>query len=159
MEMMTMTNRERGSSDGRGKHNTLLGRWFKKEQSIPIVTSTLKEQMLQRGSIVSLFEDESYYLVFGVWKDNNKKWWMSPEGETGLTWPLTKSVTEKKSYRLKVRKMVGTKSTEGSLEVQYMANGRGGTLENVQDGLNVRKTYKIIKNLREVTTLHGAIDI
>lgn len=81
------------------------------------------------------------------------------KGETGLAWPLTKSVMEKKSYRLKVRKMVGTKSTEGSLEVQYMAHGRGGTLENVQDGLNVRKTYKIIKNLREVTTLHGAIDI
>ncbi len=97
---------------------------------------------------------------FGVWKDNNnKKWWISPEGETSLAWPLTKSVLEKNSYRLKVRKMVGTKSTEGSLEVQYMAHGRGGTLENVQDGLNVRKTYKIIKNLREVTTLLGVIDI
>ena len=55
--------------------------------------------------------------------------------------------------------MVGTKSTEGSLEVQYMTHGDGDMPGNVEDGSNVRKTYKIIKNLTEVTQLHGAIDI
>ena len=149
-----MTNRERGSVDGRGKYNTLLGRWFKKDPSIPLVMSTDKGKELQRGSIVSLNEDGSHYLVIGVWKNNNKKWWISPESDH-LLWPLTKAVIDKKSYRIKVRKMASTISPEGILEVKYMTLGIG----SVEDGINVHSTYKIIKNLAAIKILHGEIDI
>ena len=100
----------------------------------------------------------SHYLVIGVWKNNNNKWWISPEGDN-LKWPLTKTVIEKKSNRLKVRKMVSTISLQGILEVKYMNFGTGSILGNVEDGHNVRTTYKIIKNLEALKTLHGKIDV
>ena len=43
-----------------------------------------------------------------------------------------------------------------SLQMSY---GDGSTVGNVQDGFNVRKAYKIIKDMRQVSALHGAIDI
>ena len=93
-----------------------------------------------------------------MWKNNNKKWWMSPEGYY-VDWPLAKKVSEKNLCRLKPRKVVRTKSSEGILEVKYMSHGDGSTVGNVKDGFNVRKVCKIIKNLRRVSTLHRTIDV
>ena len=66
---------------------------------------------------------------------------------------------DKKSYRIKVRKMTTTISPEGILEVRYMTLGIGRIPGNVKDGINVHSTYKIIKNLAAVTILHREIDI
>ena len=52
--------------------------------------------------------------------------------------------------------MVSTISPQGILEVKYM---NYGILRNVEDGHNVRTTYKIIKNLEALKTLHGKIDV
>ena len=139
MGMMKMTSRERDSIDSRGKHSTLLGIWLKKEPSITPVDSMINGNVLDRGSIVSLSEDESCYLVLGVWKNSNKKWWMSLEGDH-VAWSLTKTVIEKNLHRLKLKKMVGTKSAEGIMEVKHMSHGDGITVGNVQYGINGCKT-------------------
>ena len=67
--------------------------------------------------------------------------------------------TQRRNYRLKLRKVVGTKSAEGILEVKHTSHGDGSTVGNVKDGFNVRKVCKIIKNLRRVSTLHRTIDV
>ncbi len=68
---------------------------------------------------------------------------------------------EKKSYKyqIKVRKMASTIISPEGLEVRYMTFGIGSKAGNVEDGINVCSTYKIIKNLATVATLHGEIDI
>ena len=66
---------------------------------------------------------------------------------------------DKKSYRIKFQKMASTVSPEGILEVRYMTLGIGSVLENVEDDINVHSTYKIIKNLAAVATLHRKINI
>ena len=65
MVSMTMKNRERGITNARGKHNALLGRWFKKYTSITLIASVGKGKVLGRGSIVSFHQDNIQCLVFG----------------------------------------------------------------------------------------------
>ena len=55
--------------------------------------------------------------------------------------------------------MLNTISPQGILEVKYMNYGTGSILGNVEDGHNVRTTYKIIKKLEALKTLHGKIDV
>ena len=59
-------------------------------------------------------------------------------------WSLTKTASEKKLCRLKLQKVVGTKNTEGILEVKRMAHGDRSTVENELDRFNMWKTWIFI---------------
>ena len=71
-------------------------------------------------------------MVYVVWRDNgSKKWFPSPTGD-GPSWPL--KTGDKKKYRVGVR-AVNVDLSGKSVELK----------NNVIDGQNVRKSYKMVK--------------
>ena len=55
--------------------------------------------------------------------------------------------------------MASNMPPEGILKVRCINLEIGSVIENVEDGINVHVTYKIIKNLGAVASLHGKIDV
>lgn len=161
---MSMKDRERGSKGGIGRYNTIFGRWFegKKEQVLAKVSISKHTkdhaQIIERGTVVTLRDDNSFFLVFAVMKvTGNKKWWNSPKKDE-LAWPISQSVIKSKSYRLKVRKLRTLNDTVNEATLYYLPyqnSEKGG----VQDGVNVRSTYRMLRCLKNVTGVHTKIDI
>ena len=89
--------------------------------------------------------------------DGNKKWWNSPK-EDKLAWPISQSLIKSKSYRLKVRKLRTLNDTENEATLYYLPyqNSESG---GVQDGVNVRSTYRMLRCLENVIGVHTKIDI
>ena len=124
-----------------------------KDRSINLILTTSKGKLLQRYSIMSLFQDENHYLVIEAWKIIIKNGGCCLRTVVFL-WHLTKNIIEKKSYRIKIPKMASTRSPEQILELSYIPLGLGSTLGNIEDSFNVRCTYKIIKYMAAVKVLH-----
>ena len=93
---------------------------------------------LERGEVVRLIgdtrEDPEYFLTYVVWKENGSKKQFPVDDKDGPIWPSPE--TAKKRFRLGIR-AVDVKRRSETVEVSFK--------EDVKDGINVRKTYKMVK--------------
>eukprot|EP00957_Ditylum_brightwellii_P023883 1800881-Ditylum_brightwellii.AAC.2 len=92
-------NREKGDLTKARGVKSLTQRWFEGEKE-KFSENTSKGEAINRGSVISIGDAEQHtdlYLVFGVFKDQGNKWYLSKKGKDPW-WPLLEN--EKKKYRV-----------------------------------------------------------
>ena len=150
--------REKGDVTKARGIKSLTQRWFEGKKEKPIENNKSKGKVIKRGSVISIGgageESTVLYLVLGVFKDRGNKWYLSKKGEDPQ-WPLI--VTEKKMYRVLIRKVVEEKSEDGQVQhgrcIRMMKYN-----EEIVDGENTRKCYKL-ESISVITELKFEISI
>ena len=149
-----MKNRERGT--GVCRFNTLHGRWFGKSDKLCAqISDGNTESIIKWGSILTLKNKKGYFLVYEVWKIMGNKKQYPSEYKDVLIWPFVINIKGLKKYRLGVRHLAYNKENN---TVGYMGYGVANE-GNVEDGKNVRASYKLIKDVTTVMEVNSKIDI
>ena len=143
---MFMRNRERGSNNS-CKFMILTQRWFKKEDYGFIKTEKQKDAvLLKRESVVTFKNQRGNFLVYKIWKENCRKLFPCPDD---LEWPIVDKILNGKSHRIGLKRIVLLGDTFKYLEYK----------NQVQDGVNVRKTYIMECDIQQITALLGKVGI
>ena len=139
MQSMYLGSREKGSIDREQKFKSLQGRWF--GPKMEKINVNEDQNVIERGSNVSFNADHSIlFVVTTVFQVVGKKWHLSPDKENP-SWPVKKE--EAKKYRLVVRKVTHSSSNnEGKIQMKEYSE--------IEDGLNVRKTYRFVRDISDI---------
>lgn len=134
---MHLPGREHGSITSAQKCKSLLQRWFGKKK-IEIIE---KERTLERGSIIAFDKSDSStkYIITAVFKVDGKKWHMSPMNDNPA-WPVEEK--EIKKYQVAIR--------EVHVEDVESMHVRIKEYETMEDGKNVRSTYRFVKDISDI---------
>ena len=150
MSAMKLKKREKGSIHDLKKIKSLLGRWFHEIKSEKCDSKGNDSTFIQRGTIVSVKNfPKLTFMVFCVWNRRGKGSKLFPSDKQYPSWPVNKK--ELKSFRLGVREVTVGFTENGLKKVQYKKYA------DIEDGVNVRKTYMMIK-LEDIEKVHFKVE-